>query len=307
MSAPSSPASAPATSNLNAADVSSAMNNLTLNSPSTSSTPQLFNYSQRLRMNDPPKFTGKPEEIRKFITRVKMAVEIHRDDFASDLGKICYMCSFMEGPAFDWAQPYLDDIGTDELDSCMSSFTAFLSAFCTAFGELNELVATERKLIHLKQRDALASEHAATFRRLALRTEFNEPALLALFRESLRDRLKDELAARDMPLDLWQYVSKVVELDNRLRERETQRRTQPLRPRQKFSTPISAQSLDSRGSTSNDGVQPMDLDAAKVRRGPLSQEERARRRRLNLCMYCGGEGHDVKTCPEKGKGNAQGQ
>lgn len=306
MSAPTSPASAPATSTLNAADVSNttnAMRNLTLDSPSRSSTP-FFTNTQRLRMNEPPRFNGKPEEIRKFITRIKMAIEISTDSFAHDLGKICYMCSFMEGAAFDWAQPYLEDIGSDQLDPCMTSFDAFLDAFCVAFGEVNEKLATERKLIYLRQGQALASEHAATFRRLALRTEFNEPALLALFRESLRDRLKDELAARDMPTDLWRYVSKVVDIDNRIRERETQRRRQPPRPHQRFSTPVSTS--DRHTSNNNDDVQPMDLDAAKVKRGSLTQEERSRRKRLGLCMYCGGDGHDVKTCPEKGKGQAQG-
>lgn len=193
-----------------------------------------------------------------------MAIEISSDSFAYELGKMCYMCSFMDGAAFDWAQPYLEDIGSDQVDPCMISFDAFLNAFCVAFGEVNEKFATERKRIYLKQGQIMASEHTTTFRRLALRTEFNEPAFLALFRESLRDRLQDELAARDMATDLWRYVSKVVDIDNRLRERETQSRRQPIRPQQRFSTPISIPGRDT-NTNNNDDIQPMDLDATKAK------------------------------------------
>lgn len=223
-----------------------------------------------------------------------MAIEISSDSFAYELGKMCYMCSFMDGAVFDWAQPYLEDIGSDRLDPCMISFDAFLNAFCVAFGEVNEKFATERKRIYLKQGQIMASEHTTTFRRLALRTEFNEPAFLALFRESLRDRLQDELAARDMATDLWRYVSKVVDIDNRLRERETQSRRQPIRPQQRFSTPISIPGRDT-NTNNNDDIQPMDWMPPKPNFGPLSNDERNHRRCEGLCMYCGGSGHDVKT------------
>lgn len=49
---------------------------------------------------------------------------------------------------------------------------------------------------------------------------------------------------------------------------------------------------------------PMDLDAitAGGKRGPLSDAERDRRRKGNLCMYCGGSGHYAVTCPARPKG-----
>lgn len=44
----------------------------------------------------------------------------------------------------------------------------------------------------------------------------------------------------------------------------------------------------------------MDLSTAEIqRRGPLSQEEKDRRRRLGLCSYCGEKGHYVKFCPTR--------
>lgn len=278
------------------ASVTSAMRNLSLesNNPRRSTRP--------VRFNDPTPFSGKTEDVRTFITQVKIALRLNHDQFEDDLDKICYMTSFMTGAAYEWAQPMLEDIDSDEMDPCLTSFPLFLEAFRTAFGQVNELIATENALLELRQRSTPASEHSATFRRLAVRTDFNERALLAIFRQSLSDRLKDALATRDMPNSLWDYVSMVIELDNRIREREGEKRNHPVRPRQKFSAPVRSP------YQAREFPQPMDIDAAKVRKfTPLSPEEKARRFQNNLCLYCGEAGHAAATCPnKKGKGRTQG-
>jgi hypothetical protein len=42
----------------------------------------------------------------------------------------------------------------------------------------------------------------------------------------------------------------------------------------------------------------MEVNSVKFR-GPLTQAEKDRRRQLNLCLYCGGAGHNADTCPNK--------
>jgi hypothetical protein len=41
----------------------------------------------------------------------------------------------------------------------------------------------------------------------------------------------------------------------------------------------------------------MDLDTARFK--PLSAQEKDRRRRLNLCLYCGEPNHMARQCPNK--------
>ncbi|KAG1576854.1 hypothetical protein G6F48_013021 [Rhizopus delemar] len=53
--------------------------------------------------------------------------------------------------------------------------------------------------------------------------------------------------------------------------------------------------------------EPMDIDAITTKKfKPLSSKEKQRCRDLNLCMYCGDEGHSAPHCPKKlGKGQTQ--
>lgn len=57
---------------------------------------------------------------------------------------------------------------------------------------------------------------------------------------------------------------------------------------------------------SHPGVVPMEIDLAKQERlrengKPRNNRESERRRRfqLNLCLYCGAPGHQVRSCPKK--------
>jgi hypothetical protein len=55
--------------------------------------------------------------------------------------------------------------------------------------------------------------------------------------------------------------------------------------------------------SSGSGITPMDIDSLDNRSKPkkLTQEERARRIKENLCLYCGESGHRASGCPKKSK------
>ena len=43
--------------------------------------------------------------------------------------------------------------------------------------------------------------------------------------------------------------------------------------------------------------EPMQINASRIKK--LTPEEKERRRREDLCMYCGGKGHRAHNCPTK--------
>ena len=53
-----------------------------------------------------------------------------------------------------------------------------------------------------------------------------------------------------------------------------------------------------RSPTPMDSPTPMEIDMTR-RRGPLSDEEKQRRRANHLCLFCGGPGHIAIHCPHR--------
>lgn len=275
-------------------DISSGLAETTITEPQPRNTTRV----RSSRINDPPIFHGDPSRTNPFITHVKMSIFADKSRFPTEISKICFMCSFLDGYAFDWATPYLDNLGTNELDTCMTSFNLFLDEFRKSFGEIDDLLGNQSKLLRLRQGRTSAAEYAATFRRLAILSGYEDAALKGIFREGLCDEIKDELATRDLPTDLSSFIGKVVELDNRIRERRGARRYPVYRGNQFVPRHFESKESD---------VQPMDLDATRIRKyAPLTNQEKERRRRLGLCLYCGAEGHTAYYCEKKGKGRTQG-
>ncbi|KAL0148771.1 hypothetical protein M9458_055949 [Cirrhinus mrigala] len=99
------------------------------------------------------------------------------------------------------------------------------------------------------------------------------------YRKGLRPDLQVELACRDENLTLEQYIDLSIRVDNLMSARKPGRlsSTVPLVSPSSETTP-----------------EPMQLGATK-----LTLEERERRLRGNLCLYCGQAGHIRANCPTR--------
>ena len=76
-----------------------------------------------------------------------------------------------------------------------------------------------KKLLDLRQGNQSAADYAIQFWTLAAESGWGEQALQATFYHGLADRIKDELASWEEAEDLELLISRVIRLDNRLRER----------------------------------------------------------------------------------------
>ncbi|KAF7658989.1 hypothetical protein LDENG_00005110 [Lucifuga dentata] len=122
----------------------------------------------------------------------------------------------------------------------------------------------------------------------------------------IEDIIKDEWASRELPADLDSLVYLTIRIDNRLTERKKEKAAFSAvsgRQRNRSVTqtvvlgPEEAAGGDSRFSSPRpDFDEPM-----QVGRTRLSKEECQHCFLLNLCLYCGGLGHRVHSCPLKGE------
>ena len=98
-------------------------------------------------------------------------------------------------------------------------------------------------------------------------------------------------------------ISRMVRCDNRLFKRRSERQFQMPRTRSEptYASVVAKPFRRELFNTSPTNTPtPMEIDTTR-RRGPLSEEEKQRRRANRLCLYCGEPGHIAVNCPHRPK------
>ena len=123
----------------------------------------------------------------------------------------------------------------------------------------------------------------------------------AALREGLSSELKNGLVFLDEKEDLNEFVAQLQSMDNRIRARAQETKgskshsstttRQAAAPKPTYPAPTKPNEPSFRPG----GTVPMALDASRR----ISPEERERRMREGLCLYCAGSGHFTRECPNR--------
>ena len=148
-----------------------------------------------------------------------MVISLQPTRFPHDKAKVIFLCSYLRGAAFTWAQPILETIDSPQENPILRNFNEFVHRLRAAFGDPDPIITAQRQLARLTQGNSPASEYASTFQRFASQTQWNTAALKYHFIHGLSEELQDEISTRDMPDDFEDFVSRIIALDNNIRER----------------------------------------------------------------------------------------
>ena len=259
------------------------------------------------KVPEPDTFDGDREKFDDWKMQVALKLRGNSDWYPTEDAKLVYVLSLLRGSAQDQMRAYVDEHGNISIPD----YPAFLSILEAAFGNPDRKGTAQNKLRELRQKGRDFSSFYAEFSRLVVQTGYNDEAKKATLLSALSSELTNALISHDVePMTLQQLVTLCQRLDIRMQQaaaHNSNRRAPRIQPAFATpyapspkpatapivapSTPVSAPHLES--------TTPMDLGTARTKRGPLTDNEKERRRAQGLCLYCGQNGHIAVNCPSK--------
>lgn len=232
----------------------------------------------------PEKFDGNPDTLGQFISQCQTFMERSTRDFSADRIRVCFVTSMLTGRAARWASAKLE-----RSSYLMHNYRAFMMELKHVFEDPQRREAAKRKIRRLRQGLGSVVDYANSFQTIAQDLDWNEPALIDQFLEGLGDQLHEELSRHELPSTLSALISLAIHIERRLTRAAAARKPRPDPPR----------ALVMPQNHQPDPTEP--VGGARMR---LTQEEKERRRKLNLCLYCGSGGHYADNCPAKASKNS---
>uniref|UniRef100_A0A3B3DC44 Retrotransposon gag domain-containing protein n=1 Tax=Oryzias melastigma TaxID=30732 RepID=A0A3B3DC44_ORYME len=218
----------------------------------------------------PEVFHGDVEACGGFLLQCQLIFQ-QPSSFPSERSKVAYVVSLLTGRAAQWGRN----------SHICSSYQLFSAELREVFDPIKPHQEAAYQLTRLRQGNESVDDFAMWFRTLAGKSKWNDHALYDMFHQGHSDRIKDELAARELPPAINDLISVASRIDRRIRESDRER-SQRLHSRNPRPAPHRAED------------EPMQLGRTR-----LSQEERDRRFRQNLCFFCASPDHSIGSCPVK--------
>lgn len=251
------------------------------------------------KIPEPALFNGDKKEFFIWKEAMLLKLNANSDHFPTQQSKMAFIFSRLSPTSQAHLQGWVEN-GT----ILFPSAELMMKTLATIFDDPNRKRDSVIRLHSNMQRNRPFSAWVAEMRRDAAIAGYNTDP----------DRLK-ELLLINMSLELKQALIYEREIDS-LNLDETVSRLQDIDNRQRsFASAASRANIrqnrlnqwspGSLSSGQSSREDPMDLSATgPQRRGPLSQEEKIRRRSQGLCLYCGEDGHRIRSCPRRPLNNS---
>lgn len=258
-----------------------------------------------LKVPTPDTFSGERTKLKAFLAQTELFIGFNSTRFVNETEKVLWAATLLRGPAFNWIEAFLADylenrtsegkcstVMSKEAQTIFLTFKGFKDKITRVFGDIDQERTAERHIQNLRQKGSAAS-YTAEFQQYSGKTDWNDDALKAQYYKGLKDMVKDEIARSDRPGDLQAMINMAVKIDNRIFERNMEKRGQ-----------YASGDHKKRHHQKGHWPQPMELDAT-YRKPELSKDEKDRRYKNKLCFACGRPGHQSRNCkqPTRPKAN----
>lgn len=276
------------------------------------------------RHPDPEPFVGETNDLERFTSQLYNKLRMNADRYPTEEAKVGYAFSRLKGPPAKAMEGFWSKGSTT-----IHTLDEFVGSLERLYGNPHKKEHAVFDWLRLRQRNRRFTEFLAEFERLAnLGGVQGDDRLQPQLELAISDELRNRMITLDtIPSDYKGFRDKCLQIESRLiaaaslstlarssptfnLARTVSPRAAPVEqvtavaphlrvrvPMDKSPSPgTGANAIPVADRTTTQGGNLMDLSR---NRGPLSQEEKQRRRDNHLCLYCGGPGHIARECPNR--------
>jgi len=243
------------------------------------------------KVNKPNEFNGKISEYRTFMSQCLLTFSMCPSSYSKDEQKVLFIISYLGKNARDWARPILEN----DKHPYRKDFDAFKKALDTLYVDRNLKHQARDELSRLKQTKSAAA-YAVEFQQVIVPLDLNDEAKHLFFYLGLKDTIKDALATVGEEKTFYPLVDQVIAIDQRQHQRRMEeKKSSSTKPHELPKSGGKKPAVHSQ--TPKQSSQPSQSSSHSQPRGPLSEEEKARRRDNDLCYRCASPDHKAHVCP----------
>eukprot|EP00833_Pecoramyces_ruminatium_P010785 jgi/Orpsp1_1/1184817/evm.model.c7180000091086.1 len=228
-------------------------------------------------------FVGDRKYFKGFLAKMELIFMLYQDRFPRDDDKVVYIISRLYGQAMNWAATLIEN-----RDPCLVDYEAFIERFKSFFGDTDITYVANQRLRTIKQKNLGGMRgYIMEFNKYADDSNWNEEAKMDAFIAGLNNQVATRILEMfPGPRNLLALQTIASRIDAR------------LTVNQQFFRNSSSSGFRSFNYKKNKSNKYKNNKNNNKYHGPLSQEEKDRRRRENLCLYCGASNHSLKECPK---------
>jgi hypothetical protein len=251
-----------------------------------------------IKLKDPKTFTGKREELGKFLQDTGLYIAVNDKIYDNDIKKITFVLSYIdEGDAAKWKEEFLESRAKASKGPVdLGTYDQFIADIKQAFQPFDGPGDALEQLKILRMGNNSAEDHVAQFKLLVTRADLTESAMLIdAFRETLKIPLQRQIMSLETaPKDLKGWYESAIKLDNKYRRiqriigRSTEQKS--IDKEKKTEEPKRRWTFQQPRKDPN----AMDVDV-------LTTEQREEHMKKGLCFKCHKSGHRSRECTEPGR------
>jgi hypothetical protein len=283
-----------------------------------------------MNVNKPDLYNGDRSKLDDWLMQWDLFFTFQGEKVPVDK-RVLLVSSYMRGKAFTWIKPFVQQIqaGTapDEVDEWMLDFDKFKERVKPIFGVSNEPTIARREIQRVRQTKS-AADYAAEFQQLAANTDWDDTALMTMFKQGLKPQVKTELMRTGASTDnLDDLINTAIDIDVKLYELQQELREDPRSrvvladkrppPRNPWRNNLSNRGQRGGHYQSNSGRRihndtrsgyygPAAMDLSNINKGPdrwdKNQSKGSKPDKSKVTCYgCGKQGHFARDCRMKNK------